>query len=231
MRLGGLHKSSMIDYPGAVSAVLFLAGCNFRCPYCHNPSLARGVCEEALSEQGFLDFLEKRRGFLDAVVVSGGEPTLSDGLPDLCRRIQKMGFAVKLDTNGSRPEMLRRLLKDGLLNYVAMDLKTLPRRYATLCAETDIQVKVEESIAMVLSSGIDHEFRTTCVRPFVDENTVGQMARDISAAQRYFLQRFSSAGETLDPDSCADGACRFSEEELAAMREAAARHVGNCYLR
>ncbi len=231
MRFGGLHKSSMIDYPGAVSAVLFLAGCNFRCPYCHNPSLARGVCVEALTDRDFLAFLEKRHGFLDAVVVSGGEPTLSDGLPDLCRRIQEMGFAVKLDTNGSRPEMLHRLLKDRLLNYVAMDLKTLPRRYDTLCAEKDIQAKVEESIALVRSSGIDHEFRTTCVRPFVDEDTVGRMARVISGAQRYFLQRFSGAGETLDPDFCADGACRFSEEELATIREAAARHVGRCALR
>ncbi len=231
MRLGGLHKSSMIDYPGAVSAVLFLSGCNFCCPYCHNPSLARGACEETLSEQDFLNFLKKRRGFLDAVVVSGGEPTLAEELPDLCRRIREMGFDVKLDTNGSRPQMLRRLLQDGLLNYVAMDLKTLPRRYDALCAETDIQVKVEESIALLRSSGIDHEFRTTCVRPFVDEETVTQMARFISGAQRYFLQRFSAAGESLDPDFCADGTCRFSEEQMRTMREIAARHVGNCYLR
>ncbi len=221
----------MIDYPGAVSAVLFLAGCNFHCPYCHNPSLAQGICVESLTERDFLAFLKKRRGFLDAVVLSGGEPTLAEGLPDLCRRIQQSGYAVKLDTNGSRPQMLGRLLRDGLLDYVAMDLKTLPRRYDALCAEKDIQTKVEESIALLRSSGIDHEFRTTCVRPFVDENTVGRMAQLISGTRRYFLQRFSAAGETLDPDFCADGACRFSEDELTVMRETAARHVGDCRLR
>jgi len=231
MRIGGLQKSSMIDYPGGVSAVLFLTGCNFHCPYCHNPSLARGACLQERTAGDFLGFLEKRRGLLDAVVISGGEPTLQDDLPDLCRRIRRMGFALKLDTNGSRPSKLRRLLEDGLLDYVAMDIKTLPGRYTALCNEKNIPEKIEASIALVLSSGIEHEFRTTCVRPFVDRDTVARMARLISGAQRYFLQRFSDSGETLDPAFCAQNTCHCSEQELAAMRDAASRHLGHCSLR
>jgi len=231
MRIGGLQKSSMIDYPGGIACVAFLSGCNFHCPYCHNPSMARGQYVDEISDRDFSSFLEMRQGFLDAVVISGGEPTLHDDLPALCRRIRQLGFAVKLDTNGSRPAMLRRLLKGGLLDYVAMDIKTLPERYEALCDEKNVQAKVEESIALILSSDIAHEFRTTCVKPFVDRDTVARMARMISGAQRYFLQRFSSAGEILDPRFCTHNACCFSDEELLDMKETAARHVDHCGLR
>lgn len=231
MRIGGLQKSSMIDYPGGVAGVVFLSGCNFHCPYCHNPSLARGQCVEEIPAQNLFEFLKKRRGFLDAVVISGGEPSVHDDLPELCRRIRQMGFAVKLDTNGSRPPMLRCLLHEGLLDYVAMDLKTLPEGYASLCDENNVQAALEESIALILSSGVAHEFRTTCVKPFVDYDVVSHMAASIAGAQRYFLQRFSTAGEILDPGFCPENACCFSDEELLTMRDAAARHVGCCDLR
>lgn len=230
MHIGGLQKSSMIDYPGQVACVLFLAGCNFHCPYCHNPSLACGRCVEEISTHSFFEFLEKRRDFLDAVVISGGEPTLNDGLPDLCRRIRHLGFSVKLDTNGSRPQMLGRLLAAGCLDYVAMDLKTTFDRYGRLCAEDDVSERVAESIKIILSAAVAHEFRTTCVRPFVDREAIEYISKHIGRAQRYFLQRFVPA-RLLDPTFCRDGGCLFSEGELLEMKKAAAVHVGHCGLR
>lgn len=126
--IGGWQKNTIIDYPGKVSCVLFLSGCNFSCPYCHNPNLVKvdGLPSCFLDEQTVLNFLEKRRGFLGGVVISGGEPTLQRDLFVLCKRIKQIGYPVKLDTNGSRPEVLKRLLKEGLVDYIAMDIKNRP---------------------------------------------------------------------------------------------------------
>lgn len=185
---------------------------------------------EDLSIRCFFEFLRKRRDFLDAVVISGGEPTLSDDLLDICQRIRSLGFSVKLDTNGSRPGMLRRLLDAGCLDYVAMDVKTVPQRYGLLCTENDIADRIKKSMEIILSAGISHEFRTTCVKPFVGREVVERIARHISGAQHYFLQRFAPA-ELLDPVFCRDKACLFSEKELFAMKDAAAVHVDHCDLR
>ena len=131
MIFGGMQKNSMIDYPGKISCVLFACGCNFSCPYCHNPQLARGCKDNmnAFNEKTASDFLEGRKGFLEGVVISGGEPTLQADLPAVCEKIKGMGYPVKLDTNGSRPQVLKRLLNDALVDYIAMDIKTDPLKY------------------------------------------------------------------------------------------------------
>lgn len=185
---------------------------------------------EDLSIRRFFEFLGKRRGFLDAVVISGGEPTLNDDLVDICHRIRRLGFSVKLDTNGSRPRMLRQLLDADCLDYVAMDVKTVPERYGLLCAENEIADRIKKSMAIILSAGIAYEFRTTCVKPFVDREVVEHISQYISGAQRYFLQRFVPA-ELLDPTFCRDKECLFSEDELLGMKNAAADHVDHCDLR
>ncbi|MBW1769313.1 MAG: anaerobic ribonucleoside-triphosphate reductase activating protein, partial [Deltaproteobacteria bacterium] len=133
MLFGGLQKSSLIDYPGKLSCVLFLSGCNFDCPYCHNPGLVKGRFSDhaQFEEKTVYDFLEKRRGFLDGVVVSGGEPTLQKDLVSLCEKLKEMGYPVKLDTNGSRPQVLRSLIDEGLVDYIAMDIKTDLLRYSS----------------------------------------------------------------------------------------------------
>ena len=131
MRIGGLQKSSLIDYPGKVSSVIFCVGCNFDCPYCHNPELVTGcsACPADLSDEKIFDFLRQRVGFLDGVVISGGEPTLQKDLVDICTRVKALGYPVKMDTNGSRPKVLQRLIEEDLVDYIAMDLKTGPLQY------------------------------------------------------------------------------------------------------
>ena len=155
MIFGGIQKSSLIDFPGKVACVLFLSGCNFRCPYCHNPELVLGkpAAVPSLEEDAVFAMLETRRGFLDGVVISGGEPTLDPGLPTLCKTIRGMGFSVKLDTNGSRPYVLSRLMEDGLIDYVAMDLKTVPDQYAPHFWKNGRPADILKSIQLILTAG------------------------------------------------------------------------------
>ena len=140
MVFGGLQKNSLIDYPGKVSCVLFLSGCNFDCPYCHNPDLAKdsSLCPVLLDEKAVFDFLQRRKGFLDGVVISGGEPTLQKDLLVLCKKIKELGYLIKLDTNGSRPQVIKRLIDEGLVDYIAMDIKTDPFHYSPLIAKSQI---------------------------------------------------------------------------------------------
>src|SRR6056297_2648426 len=169
MNIGGFQKSSLIDYPGKISCIVFLTGCNFDCPYCHNPDLVRYGRENtsAIDPKELEAFLVKRQGLLDGVVITGGEPTLQTDLTALCRRIKSMGFSVKLDTNGSRPRVLAQLIEEDLLDYVAMDLKTDPARYSPLISRTCKPSSIRSSVQAILSSGLPHEFRTTCVWPLV----------------------------------------------------------------
>ena len=160
--LGGLQKSSLIDFPGKVSCVLFFSGCNFDCPYCHNPDLVNGSGEPAsFDEKSVHGFLEKRKGLLDGVVISGGEPTLQSDLVSLCEKVKRMGYSVKLDTNGSRPQALKRLIKDGLLDYIAMDIKTDPACYSPFTRGETHPDDIFSSIGIIMDSGLAYEFRTT----------------------------------------------------------------------
>jgi pyruvate formate lyase activating enzyme len=231
MRIGGLQKHSLIDYPGKVGCVLFLAGCNFCCPYCHNPQLvgASGT-RAALPMEDALRFLEKRRGLIEGVVVSGGEPTLQRGLTDACRRLKTMGYAVKLDTNGSRPQVLRRLAAEGLVDYIAMDIKMEPERYAGCISRRCEAGAVIESIQRVMESGIDYEFRTTCVKPLVTPQTIERIGRLIRGSRLYVLQPFMP-GRMLRPDFF-DGIdpCP-STLEMETLKEIAAPWVQRCLMR
>jgi pyruvate formate lyase activating enzyme len=230
MILAGLQKSSLIDYPGKVSCVVFVAGCNFHCPYCHNPDLVAGRCPDRFSDAALRTFLAPRRAFLDGVVITGGEPTLQPELTDLCRSIGKMGLAVKLDTNGSRPDVLQRLIESRCIDYLAMDLKTDIESYGPpLCREPSGPT-IKKSIGLIMNSGLEYEFRTTCVRPFVDEAKMVRMAHDIRGAQRYILQRCNPSA-MLDPSYFQGTEPCFSETEMAALRQLAAPMVASCRIR
>ncbi len=204
MTISGLQKMTLLDYPGKVACTVFLQGCNYRCPFCHNSGLLGADGEPFMEMSDFLDFLKKRQGLLDAVCVSGGEPTLQKELPALLKGIQALGFSVKLDTNGSRPEVLKELVKDGLVNYAAMDVKNSPGRYAetTGVSRPDLD-KIEESLRFLIEGNVAYELRTTVVAELHSEQSVTEMGQWLSSIvpgkkpEKLFLQCFADQDSVL----------------------------------
>ena len=195
--IAGLQKMTLLDYPGKVACTVFLQGCNFRCPFCHNSDLLPGAGQEFMTEEALLQFLKKRQGLLDAVCISGGEPTLYGGLEALLRQIKALGYMVKLDTNGSRPETLRALVGEGLVDYVAMDVKNAPGLYGrTTGVEKMSLTAIEESLRFLLSNVVDYELRTTVVEEFHDLQAIQQMGQWLcglvpgAKPKRLYLQAF-----------------------------------------
>ena len=194
MRFAGFQKTSLIDYPDRVASVLFTAGCNLRCPYCHNGDLVHGFSGPFIEEEAILEILVERRRYVDSVVVSGGEPTLDPGLPGFLGKLRELGFSVKLDTNGLNPEVLKACLP--LLNYIAMDVKTSPEQYKILGAEA--VESLYESISLIKESGVDYEFRCTAVPGFVENETIPEIGGMVRGAKRFVFQQFRPE-KTLDP--------------------------------
>ena len=198
MKIQGLEKLSLVDYDGYTACTVFLAGCNLRCPYCHNAPLLCGDLPEAISEQDFFAFLAQRKDVLDAVCISGGEPTLRKDLPDFCRRIKDCGYRVKLDTNGTNPDLLRALVLNGLVDYVAMDVKAPLSEYAELlCADSAQAPRIKESIEFLIHGTLPFEFRTTLVDEMIDERAIREMASLLRGAPKLFLQKFEDRGNNL----------------------------------
>ncbi len=192
MNIHGLQKMTLLDFPGRVACTVFLGGCDLRCPFCHNAELIDGTAEPIMDETGLLAFLEKRKGLLDGVAFTGGEPTLRSDLPDLLRRIKAMGYPVKLDTNGMHPKRLKALLDEGLLDYVAMDVKAGPQNYAHTCGLEKIDLgPINESISILMNAGIDYEFRTTVVDELHTIRDFEAIAQWIAGAKAYYLQAFT----------------------------------------
>jgi len=229
MKIGGIHTCSLIDYPGKICTILFAQGCNFRCPYCHNPQLvAPELFTDPLQQERIFDFLHRRRGKLDAVTISGGEPTLQPGLVSFIRRIKELAFAVKLDTNGSRPAVLRELIENELLDFIAMDLKAPLARYAEVVGTPVAAEAIRESVQLIMKSGAEYEFRTTWVPGLLGPDDLDDMMREVHGAARYVIQRFVPE-RTLDPRfRCPAPASSPSPEGLAAL---AAPHVAACLVR
>jgi len=202
MEIGGLEKSTLIDYPGRIAATVFLLGCNFRCPFCYSSELVlpeKMAEQPKIAEKAFFDFLKERQGLLEGVVICGGEPTIHKDLPDFIKRIKDLGFLLKLDTNGSNPEMLRELMQDGLVDYVAMDIKAPLGAKYDLATGVKVDLdKIKESIEIIKGSGVDYEFRSTIVPSIHTKEDVIQMAKDISPAKKYYLQNFRGE-KTIDP--------------------------------
>jgi pyruvate formate lyase activating enzyme len=205
MKIGGLQKISLIDYPGLISAIVFLQGCNFRCPYCHNPELVDPkLFRLCLEEKKVLEFFKTRKGKLDAITITGGEPTLQKKLISFIREIKKIGFKVKLDTNGSQPQVVAELLHEKLLDFIAMDIKAPVSRYKNAVKSSVEREKIRECIDIVLHSKIPYEFRTTVAKSMLSENDIMEVANDIAGANRFVLQKFVP-GKTLEQ--------RFMQEE------------------
>ena len=247
MKLYGLQKMTLLDFPGHVACTVFLGGCDFRCPFCHNFELADGSAQPVMEEDELFSFLEKRTGLLDGVAITGGEPCLHRDLPDLLRKIRSLGFMTKLDTNGNHPEVLRQILEEGLADYVAMDIKNSPARYAETAGLAAFDLtKVKESVNMIMEAGtagpsghgkanpagkeknslLSYEFRTTVVKEFHRAEDFEEIGQWIAGAQAYFLQSFT------DRDTVPYGNLHApSKEELEEFRRIAAAYVPDTQIR
>ena len=223
----GLQKVTLLDVPGKVACTVFTGGCNFRCPFCQNSDLLACAATCQYSEDELLTFLEGRKKLLDAVCVSGGEPLLQADLPALLRKIKAMGYYIKLDTNGSFPDRLKTVVEEGLVDYVAMDLKNSTQRYSeTIGMPPLYQDKIEESIDYLLSGVIPYEFRTTVVRELHDQDSLLKAAQRIKGAEHYYLQQFVDSDHVLK-----QGLSSYSPSEMEALRKEIAHLVPNVQLR
>lgn len=235
MQICGLQKLSLLDFPGKLAATVFTGGCNLRCPFCHNASLVTHAAEtERIPVSEVLDFLKNRVGKLDGVCVSGGEPLLQDGVEDFIREVRTLGFLIKLDTNGCFPEKLATLLDAGFLDYVAMDIKNSPEKYAVTVGVPDFDVTpVMKSAALLRASGVPYEFRTTLVRGLhvpADMRGIGTIAEGVPT---YYLQNFEDSGDLVGFKKGTESPALsgFSKEALQEFRAAAAPYVGEVILR
>ena len=203
-KIGGFQKSTLIDYPGKIAAIVFTQGCNFRCGYCHNPELLDLKSDSKLSVQYILDFLKTRKGKLDGVVITGGEPTMQAGLYEFIKSVKSLGFLVKLDTNGSNPETIKKLVSDSLIDYIAMDIKAPLEKYKSIVGVGIDTDKIKQSIEIIMNSGIEYEFRTTVVKSLLSFDDILKMGEMIKGADKYYLQKFDyiSVREQEAADIC-----------------------------
>lgn len=240
MIIGGLEKLSILDYPDHLAAIIFTQGCNFRCHFCYNPMLVlphKGEDEKNIKEKGFSElstknlflFLRERFGRLDGVVITGGEPTLHPDLPEFIKKIKKIGYDVKLDTNGTNPDMLNQLIKEKLIDYIAMDLKAPKEKYeATVNVPVNYK-NIEKSVKMIIKSGLPHEFRTTVVPGLLDKKDFIKMGEMIKGTQNWFLQVFKSDTDLVN--SAYKGKKAYSRKQMQEFVELGRTAAGVCKLR
>jgi len=227
MQIHGLQKMTLLDYPGHVACTVFLGGCDLRCPFCHNYELADGSASPVMDDAALMAFLKKRQGLLDGVAITGGEPCLHAELPTLLENIRALGFSVKLDTNGFHPAMLRSLLERGLVDYVAMDIKNSPEKYAETSGRQSLDLRpLQESITLLIGGSVDYEFRTTVVSEFHEASDFEEIGQMIFGAKRYFLQCFT------DRDSVPFGGLHApSKEQLEQYAGIMKKYVPDTSLR
>ena len=227
MIIHGLQKMTLLDFPGQVACTVFLGGCEFRCPFCHNADLLDMSAPGIMDDDELLEFLKKRKGLLDGVAFTGGEPLLRKDLPELLVRVRDIGYKIKVDTNGDHPDLLKEIVQAGLADYIAMDVKNSPARYAeTIGRETFDTAPVDESIQFLLSGQVRYEFRTTVVKQFHDEASFEAIAQWIDGADRYELQGF------VDRDTVPfAGLEACSREEMEHFADIVRPHVKTVELR
>lgn len=229
MRIAALQKTTLIDFPHRISALVFTQGCNFHCPYCHNPDLV-GEGTGLLPAGEVTAFLAHRRTVLEGVVISGGEPTLQADLPDFCAIVRDMGYAVKLDTNGSHPEMLRSLLERGLLEYVALDVKASPRAYPEALCTQGLSTQMAQSLSLLREAGVPHEFRVTCVSPFITPESFANIIDAVGSNATIFLQKVRLK-RVLRPDFFLHEGAALPQETIDSLQHEALRAGLHCFIR
>lgn len=228
MVFGGIEKFTLIDYPGKIACMVYTIGCNFRCPYCHNPELVDETTEVRISERELFDFLETRRGMLEGVVITGGEPTMHHDLPRVMRDIKSRGFLVKLDSNGTNPQMLEEAIAEKLVDYIAMDMKAPLASYGQAVARPVDIAAIRRSIALIMASGVEYEFRTTIVKSMLSQEDIRQIGEEIRGAKQYVLQKFIPT-KLLNPQFLKK--VSYSDEELKEFQEMLTPYVEHCSIR
>ena len=227
MRIEGLRKLTLLDYPGKVACTLFTHGCNFRCPFCHNAALVVRPGEGEISEEELRAFLEKRRGILDGVCITGGEPLLQNDIADYLRLIRSYGYLVKLDTNGSRPELLRSIIEQGLVDYVAMDIKSSPEGYAKVVGIPDFDITpICESVSILKNGAADYEFRTTVTAELHCDGDFHAIGKWLTGAKAYYLQQFVDSGDLIGENLHA-----ASDEDMRRYLSVVRSYLPNAELR
>ena len=224
MKISGIQKLTLLDYPGTVACTLFTAGCNFRCPFCHNAMLVlpEQIEDASLNEDEILGFLKKRQGVLDGVAITGGEPLLHRELPELLGKIKALGYKIKLDTNGSNPELLHSIVENRLVDRVAMDIKNAPEAYGETVGVTGFDIApIAKSKDMLLFGDIDYEFRTTVVKGIHTRQSLIGAAKWIAGAKEYYLQQFKDSGNLILPE----GLEAYDEKEMHALADAVREYV------
>ncbi len=227
MDIHGLQKLTLLDFPGHIACTVFLGGCDFRCPFCHNAEIIDGSSEVIMKDDELLEFLKKKQGLLDGVAITGGEPLLRKDLPEFLEKVRALGYQIKLDTNGTHPERLRELMEKELVDYVAMDIKNSPARYAQTAGLKSMDLSsVRESVSLLLTGKADYEFRTTVLAELHDEESFREIGKWIRGAKRYFLQPF------VDRDSVPFGGLHApSREALIGFLEIVKPYVEQAEIR
>lgn len=219
MKISGFVKNSFVDYPGKIASVVFTPGCNMDCPFCHNRHLIRGI-QDNIDESGFFSHLDKRKSLVDAVVITGGEPTLQEDLTQFCENVKERGFLLKLDTNGTNPSKIKELAEKGLLDYIAMDIKAPYGKYSKLSgADVDIE-RIVQSVDILKKCGIDHEFRTTFA-PMLDIDDIVEISK-IAGESKFFLQQYREANQCGSP---------HKPDYVRLAAEEAKKHCKDCQIR
>ncbi len=224
----GLQKMTLLDFPGKVATTLFTGGCNLRCPFCHNAFLVTRIDNSSVySEEEILKFLGTRTGLLDGICITGGEPLMQNDIASFIKKVKDMGFALKLDTNGCYPDKLKSLIDEGLLDYVAMDIKNSKEKYAKTVGIPELDLTpIEKSVEILKEKKVNYEFRTTVIKEFHELEDFSEIGEWIKGADRYFLQGFTDSGnligENMNP---------VSKKEMEKMRDLASKYVPFCEIR
>ncbi|HKM03790.1 MAG TPA: anaerobic ribonucleoside-triphosphate reductase activating protein [Lachnospiraceae bacterium] len=228
MEIHGLNKTTLLDYPGHVAATLFTGGCNFRCPFCHNKDLVLSPSSQPIiSLDEVFSFLEKRKNILTGVCITGGEPTLQKDLPEFIRDIKALGYLVKLDTNGYRPDILKSLVSDHLLDYVAMDIKTSPANYSIVTGLSSMDVsKIMESVSFLMSGSVTYEFRTTVVKELHKSSDFEEISTWLTGCRSYYLQSFKDSENVISP-----GFTCYDKEDLLGFIKMISNKIPHVFLR
>lgn len=236
MLISGFQKNSLIDFPKTISCIIFTQGCNFICPYCHNPDLVAGFSNGVGTDPGketrnfhdekkIFEFLEKRKGFLEGVVITGGEPTLQKDLVRFCRKVKETGYKLKLDSNGTCPGVLETLFKERLVDFISMDIKTSLDSYHLVVKDKFDEKKILDSICLIMKKAPAYEFRTTLCKPFVSQKIMDDIGKMIKGASRYILQKCSRNVKVLDPEFLKADNNFFSDNEMLEFKKTIDHYV------